>query len=933
MVNAATGFTVQSVSLTNILQPGQSASQTQWLINVVANGGGQSLVISDTLSNATLAAQCGAQCKGETPASSLQITAQENPETEIFPIGSTLSPKLKSYTSTVLFGSLSVTGFLKDVYNATAAPWCQPTYNNYPYSNEWDYNVTTKPNGVLSSVVGSVTVVRICIYSSTVGAVSAIAPNPYRQFSTTLTFNAGGNQKTLTISNANQSGTSSTPDGAVQVNWPGSLDTLNPPLSSQPDVAVNNYQRNPWMIGSSSAFSQYQVDSQTTSTVLNPQNIQFDTYTNSSMGSVGCTGIARTLSPYAYNYTSQSLNNVANCLSNRVQSDYSVNNNDVTQLLAGGYQIGNNPTQQVSYNNQPSFSVSTSTYFTSNPELDLRLSGVFLGVLIPVGKPKILSAKVLPISSGGNGTISLQVTNIGSGLGSFYISLTNCSGITLPTSSKYTINPGNTSQISIGITATGANQVVSETCTITVSDSNGGGSDSSPINVKIQPPNQCTPNTNVIQGSSICPCVNQTGVWKVDTTNCQTCKYGVVANAQGTYACATPPTTVGAQTTAPSQNPTYAPTWQSIGHKDVVLITATSQFTTDSRYQSALSSYESTLSSKGLSFVYFDLSSNNASNLLGFIPNLNDWHSVKMAINKIEYQTNPTYVVILGNVNIIPMPSVYTSVPFDTPLMHPTANLSSIPTDDPYASLTNSTIPSVVLARIPGSSADEIATLLSNGVKKHSSTNFKLGIIGDGVQGGDDSFVRSDTNWFSQVTTGLTCSANSDCLYAPPYCSTGINCNSSSALQNNIASVYGVQVYDCHGDGFTCAGSIQPIIISSMFGGVPPQLNTTPVIMIAACFDGSIDNSLLGSVGVKTLATDMLDNGASVYIGNTKEGYGGITPAEEAFIYNKFKNGEPIGKAFLDMKVNYLTHPYNPYQEGTAHEQQLYGDPTISVGG
>ena len=907
--------------MTNVLHPGQNASQTQWLINVVVNGGGQSIV-AGILSNSSLGQMC-TSCQGDIPAYPLQITAKENPETEIFPI-ETKQGSLTQYYATYEIGSVSVTGFWKDQYNATAAPVCPPSYNGYTYNNEWDYKIPTKIGAVIGfggNTAYEPSAIRVCIYSNKVGDVYSIDTNPYQVFSTDLTFTSNGRSETLTISNANQSGTAQTSQGDVQVQWPGSLVTLNPTTYSQGEVAVNNYQSQSWVISSSTQYNTYQSDSQRTYSLLNPSNIQATNIDNSTIPNYGCTGLVPNTNPSAYNYSNQSLQSLAQCLYGTSQRDYSQTGADISALLSGGSTLGGYPATLTSYKNQNSFSISIPNYFTTNPELDLRLSGTFIGVVIPLGKPKILSIVPAQLRSGGNGTINVNVENIGGGTGSFYYSLSNCTGITSPTSSKYSIAPNNTQQINIPIIATSSNQTISDRCSVTITDYNGGGSDTAQVSVTVKPPNQCDPGSQTVEGSSICPCLNESGIWKVGIgTSCTTCQYGVITNTQGAHICAPQPQTTSIKpqvTTIPTTTISYNNT---ISHKDVVIVTIGSRLNEDTNYKTALSSYESLLTSEGLSYVYIELNSYNPA------MDTTDWQSIKNTINRIEYLAAPEYLIILGDTNIIPMPTVYNPVPFDSNGSQP----YEIPTDDPYGSLYNNNIPSIVVARVPGSSGDEIATFLQNAIKKHNSGGYNLLIVGDGLdQPFQNAFVKDDTNSFSESTTGLSCQDNTNCLYAPPYC-LGLLCNQSTSLKSDISSKYGIQYYDCHGDGYGCMDyyGVYPIL-DTIIAWVP-TLNTNPIIMTSACHDGIINSSIPLT---NTLAIQMLDDGASVYIGNTKYGYGGLSPTELEYVYNTFKSGKTIGQAFLAMKKHFLANPYDYYQEGTAQELQLYGDPTINYGG
>lgn len=936
----STGFTVQSVSMTNVLHPGQQqdASQTQWLINLVANGGGQSLEFS--LSNSTLSQYCN-NCQGDTPATTLTITGQENPEVETYPIEQVLT-NLNQYTLYTEIGYLNATnGFLgySSSYNVTAQPYQCPNLNpndpQYIYSNEWDYYAPTSSSYFWglggSKNYSGVPAIRICIYSKKVGTVNQLDTNPYIRFSTTLTFsNSNGQTESLQISNANQSATAQTSQGDVQVTWPGSLVTGNPTVYSQGEVAVDNYQSQSWTISSSTQYDTYSSDASRAISLLNPYNEQITQYKNDSLSNLGCTGISMTLAPSQYNYTNTALRALANCMIAKAQSDYNTNNNDIETLLNGDSSLGGQPAQ-LNSGNQPSFNISVPNYFTSNPELDLKVSGTFLGVIIPIGKPRILSVNSAPFRSDSNSTINLNVENIGGGTGTFYYSLNGCNGITAPSSAKYTVAPNSSQQISIPIQATSTNQTISESCTVTVTDYNGGGSDSAQVAISVLPPNQCTPNSQVVQGSSICPCVDVSGVWKI-STSCAVCPYGVLTNGTS-YSCESPP-----QVTIPKNNnsiqqnknntlpsPSYN---QTLAQSNVIIATIGSKLTEDSNYINAVENYEALLNSEGLSYTYVDLSEYDP------LMNANDWQSIKSAINRIEYLTNASYLVLLGGVNIIPMPNISIDANFGEP------NVSIIPTDDPYGSLTNSSIPTIIVSRMPGTNADGIAQFLENSLQQRQKGNNNLLISGDFANAPEDQFVHQDVNSFSLSATGLACSSNPNCFKAPPYC-LGATCANSSQFNNYLSNIYGIQYYDCHGDGYDCSdvNVFYPIVSSGVItlNGVPdpglPKLNTYPIVMSAACYDGAIaDYSPYPQsiINQTTLALQFLNEGASVYIGNTKEGFGGLTPSELSYIYNKFKSGLTIGQAFISMKQKFLTNPFSSYQEGTAHELQLYGDPTIT---
>lgn len=901
--NATTGFTVKGVSIINVLHPGQllnasqPPSQAKWVVDTVFNGGGQSLVVN--FDNTTINYR-DSEGRLITSGYPLQISGITNPETAIYTISNNQPEPIYEFSSKVYVGSYNY-GYFQS--SGTSAPQCPTPY----YSSYW----TNK------TITGSkqITIARVCIYEQQVAAEYPISLAA-TQFSSVLTLTANGQQETLNLNSNATSGTITSPDGLVQAQWVGSLVTGTQAPTGSQSVAISNVQNNQWDLQNINEYSGTQGY-----TSHLPTQATFENIIQS------CTFVP---TQYSKDNNTQELLSFATCLNTTARNDYSTNNQYAAQLLTPGQSIQGYSATQTNYNGGTAFAVSLgSGTFTTNPEIIFTFSGSFVGVVIPVGKPKIVSATSASFTSGSTGKINIQVTNVGNAQGAFYATLSNCPGVS-PTQSatNYQVQPSQSQQINISISTSGVNQTISQQCTVTVTDYNGGGSDTSQVNIVSKPANQCTPNSQLVQGTSICPCLNESGVWKVGTgSSCSTCSYGVIANGNGGYKCAPPPTTTATQTTIGQT--TIPPTttivpWQPTGNKDVLIVTIGSKLTEDSNYKTTLGNYENLVSSRGLSYLYVELDSYDTK------LNVNDWQAVKTDINRLEYQTNATYLIILGGPLIVPMPSVTTTASFGAP------NDTIIPTDDPYGGLYNNNIPSIVVARVPGRTADEIANILQNSINRVQHSNNNMLIIGDGVNSSHDSFVGFDTNVFSTVTAGLSCASNQNCFYAPPDCLAS-SCTDSIRVNNEISNNYGIQSYFCHGDGYSCSDYNRYYSVISTSD--VPSLNTNPIVMVWACYDGAVasypSQVYLQYMGnSKTLAITMLDSGAATYIGNTKEGWGpNITQSELAYIYNQFKSRGTIGKAFLAMKQRYLNNPQGPLFEGTAHELQLYGDPTVSISG
>lgn len=512
------GFTVTSVSLSNILRPGQSTSQTQWLVTIVLNGGGQNLIGS--LNNSTINYQ------GFKSVYPIQISGSTNPEKAYYQVYNTNPTPIYAFTDLAENGTLGLTFGLITSYSN--APSCPSTYSSGTYVGQRDVNIENLATGHVP------TISRVCIYEQAIGYESPISATPNIQSSSTLQLSANGRQQTLNINYSQQSATST--DGLVQANWVGSLVTGNSAPGGNLYVAISNPQQNSWNVQSKSTYNSYIQTLSTTQAVYSGSSTPYGLQSLPQ----SCGGLGQNA-----NLTSQTPMLVATCLMNDVISPaFAVNNQDAQSLLSSTVQIGNSQTQFITNNGQSSFLVTLNNNFVNSQEVTLRISGSFIGVVIPEGTPKIVSATSSPFNSGNNGTIVVNVENVGTATGSFYTSLSNCSGIQTITSPKYSVQPGQSQVINIPISTSTTKQIINEQCTVTVTDYNGGGSSDIRVNIQSKPANQCTPNTQSVQGDYICSCVNVNGIYQTGTGSaCTYCLYGVIQD-NGNYKCALAPPTI-----------------------------------------------------------------------------------------------------------------------------------------------------------------------------------------------------------------------------------------------------------------------------------------------------------------------------------------------------------------------------------------------------
>lgn len=396
----------------------------------------------------------------------------------------------------------------------------------------------------------------------------------------------------------------------------------------------------------------------------------------------------------------------------------------------------------------------------------------------------------------------------------------------------------------------------------------------------------------------------------------------------------------------------------------------------DSTSTQDIQAYKAEIQKQGLSTLYVELDSANYTSITGLPnPTMTDWTGVKFAINKLETIGGVQYLLILGDGTVVPMANVIAKdleiIQFET---NPTTSSNSaipvglglpkaiIPTDDPYGNTTiGGTIPTIVVARMPGSTTSEINLMLLNAVYARQNGNSNLGVVTDTspFPGSSESMLDA-TNIFLKWAISQTCDEISGiCKQSPPYCEfqgsspnpdvTPPGC--TPALLDNFIKQYGILYFGCHGSGWECLGSTDfyPILITS---GTIPTLLQRPIILTEECFGAEIPgtellsplaNYLGESTSEPTIAQSFLNSGASAYIGVTIEGLTnqqdpagiGWTNTALAFVYQDFyTNGNTIGMSFLTQK-QYMeefdsTNLYTDFFRDQGYALQLYGDPTLT---
>jgi len=359
---------------------------------------------------------------------------------------------------------------------------------------------------------------------------------------------------------------------------------------------------------------------------------------------------------------------------------------------------------------------------------------------------------------------------------------------------------------------------------------------------------------------------------------------------------------------------------------DVLIVTSSRLKTTD-EFKNVLKDYRNVLSSEGLSSFYIVLDSPKVEALFKTkVQDIGDWKSVKDVMDKVVYKLNSKYILILGGVDIIPMPLAKTDAEI------PVRPVS----DDMYSDITLDGIPDVALGRIPTPSEDNsdkiVITALRSAISMHGKHQLNKVIIADTcIFPPNCELGLRDVNLISQRFFSKDCYDTNSCKTAPPYC-TGSSCKNKEEFYQVLTSNDIIHL-DAHGEPYSFAahnkdGWFTVIVSEDLYKN---RFKTNPVFTTAACHSATIDSAEFGRINAKASPFAFLANGAAVYIGNTRYGYGGITAELLDEFYSNAKTST-VGVALLSVKRSNLgSRATSDWTKAVIYEIQLYGDPTIKL--
>jgi len=359
-----------------------------------------------------------------------------------------------------------------------------------------------------------------------------------------------------------------------------------------------------------------------------------------------------------------------------------------------------------------------------------------------------------------------------------------------------------------------------------------------------------------------------------------------------------------------------------------VLIVASSRLRTNDDYNKALKNYRKTILEEGLTSFYIMLDSQKVQDLFNVrLANIDDWRSVKTVLDKILYKVEPDYLLILGGVDIIPQPPAKT-----------TAEIPTIPvSDDRYSDIDLDGIPDIATGRIPSPSKDTIMPIiktLKSSIEFRKKSALNKVIIADTCLFDPPRCPgKYDINLLSKSIFGAECEKSDNCYSAPPYCS-DFKCAKKDEFYQYFLNSDIINL-NAHGSPYRFSshasdGNWYGVLTSNEL--YKKGFNGNPIFFTIACHGGAIDCERGYCVTKDGNVFSFLNNGAAVYIGNTRYGIGGgLTAGHLSEFYNNFEEGMSVAKAILKMKSEKLKKSYTDFGRAVIYEIQLYGDPTLKV--
>ncbi|MBU4242107.1 MAG: hypothetical protein KKF52_02640 [Nanoarchaeota archaeon] len=174
----------------------------------------------------------------------------------------------------------------------------------------------------------------------------------------------------------------------------------------------------------------------------------------------------------------------------------------------------------------------------------------------------------------------------------------------------------------------------------------------------------------------------------------------------------------------------------------------------------------------------------------------------------------------------------------------------------------------------------------------------------------------------------MDCSETNSCFPAPSYCEDS-KCSQQDEFFNQLLNHDFINL-NAHASSYSFSAKTNDgwygVLTSSKLYKNP--FNTNPVFSTIGCHSGTIDHGENKNANVFAF----LANGASIFVGNTRYGWGSqLTSGLLSKYYLNLRNGQTSGEAIMNMKRKALEDSDSELYNAAIYEIQLYGDPTLKI--
>lgn len=323
-------------------------------------------------------------------------------------------------------------------------------------------------------------------------------------------------------------------------------------------------------------------------------------------------------------------------------------------------------------------------------------------------------------------------------------------------------------------------------------------------------------------------------------------------------------------------------------------------------FYDTIDSYINTVAiESGLVARFIDLDSSSVQDKFGTkVSDIDNWLEIEEVLQEVINEWNPSFIIILGGEDVVPMPVVEEVLCSDE-------GSPSLPSDIWYIDSNDDQVADsgITISRIPDyqEGSSNIIKALETAIELHE-------------QGGLDTD--------NQIAFSGNCDSSpiTNCYDSPPYCvyDADGDCYDIEVMYDLISEQRLIEIGATHGSPTTLTaidGSGATIFSVNYFDNSMLNLNSRQMFVIASgCNAGRLNNN-------ENFAVELLSLGASIVIARGETYYGYHVGLYDNF-YNNLNSGSYIGEEFTE-EVRDAAESNCQYIS-SAHVH-LYGDPTIKV--